>query len=147
MNKHLAESDLATPKVTTGPIAGSRKIYVAARRRARAAGAAARDRARCRRPASRRCRSTTRPAPIPIPTAAHRSWRRACRAPRIEWVKERGGVEEYEGRPIKPVDNGNVSGKHLARNFPNTPQPYARRWTASRSPSSNGRARASSPRK
>ena len=27
MNKHIAESDLATPKVTTGPIAGSRKIY------------------------------------------------------------------------------------------------------------------------
>ena len=27
MNKHLSESDLATPKVTTGPIAGSRKIY------------------------------------------------------------------------------------------------------------------------
>jgi phosphomethylpyrimidine synthase len=42
---------------------------------------------------------------------------------RIEWVKERGGVETYEGRPIKPVDNGNVSGKHLARNFPNTPKP------------------------
>ena len=36
---------------------------------------------------------------------------------------ERGGVEEYQGRPIKPVDNGNVSGKHLARNFPNTPTP------------------------
>ncbi len=43
---------------------------------------------------------------------------------RIEWVKERGGVEEYEGRSIKPVDNGNVSGKHLARNFPNTPKPW-----------------------
>src|SRR5262249_2879024 len=43
---------------------------------------------------------------------------------RIEWVKERGGVEEYEGRPIKPVDNGNVTGKHLARNFPNTPKPW-----------------------
>ena len=42
---------------------------------------------------------------------------------RIEWVKERGGVEEYDGRPIKPVDNGNVTGKHLARNFPNTPKP------------------------
>ena len=27
MNKPLAESDLATPKVTTGPIAGSRKIF------------------------------------------------------------------------------------------------------------------------
>src|ERR1700730_7186944 len=42
---------------------------------------------------------------------------------RIEWVRERGGVEEYEGRPIKPVDNGNVTGKHLARNFPNPPRP------------------------
>ena len=42
---------------------------------------------------------------------------------RIEWVKERGGVEQYDGRPIKPVDNGNVTGKHLARNFPNTPKP------------------------
>ncbi len=43
---------------------------------------------------------------------------------RIAWVKERGGVEEYEGRPIQPVDNGNVTGKHLARNFPNTPKPW-----------------------
>ena len=29
MNKPLAESDFETPKVTTGPIAGSRKIYSA----------------------------------------------------------------------------------------------------------------------
>ena len=41
-------------------------------------------------------------------------------------MKERGGVEEYDGRPIKPVDNGNVTGKHLARNFPNTPKPWRR---------------------
>src|SRR5262249_22113882 len=41
----------------------------------------------------------------------------------IDWVKERGGVENYDGRPIKPVDNGNASGKHLARSFPNTPRP------------------------
>src|ERR1700680_3485827 len=46
---------------------------------------------------------------------------------RIEWVKERGGVEEYQGRPIKTVDNGNVSGKHLARDFPNTPRPWRAR--------------------
>ena len=38
-------------------------------------------------------------------------------------MQERGGVEDYDGRPIKPVDNGNVTGKHLARNFPNTPKP------------------------
>src|SRR5262249_11544831 len=42
---------------------------------------------------------------------------------RVEWVRERGGVEEYDGREIKPVDNGNASGKHLARAFPNTPKP------------------------
>ena len=27
MNKPLSETDLATPKVTTGPIVGSRKIF------------------------------------------------------------------------------------------------------------------------
>ena len=27
---------------------------------------------------------------------------------RTAWVRERGGVEEYQGRAIKPVDNGNV---------------------------------------
>ena len=66
---------------------------------------------------------------------------------RIAWVKERGGVEQYDGRPIKPVDNGNVTGKHLARNFPNTPKPYrALDWQAGH-PTTNGRAPASSPRK
>jgi phosphomethylpyrimidine synthase len=42
---------------------------------------------------------------------------------RVQWVKERGGVEEYEGRPLKAVDNGNATGKYLARAFPNTPKP------------------------
>src|SRR5437660_1159598 len=36
---------------------------------------------------------------------------------RIEWVKERGGVEEYQGRDVKPVDNGNVSGDKAAAAF------------------------------
>src|SRR3954452_10814790 len=36
---------------------------------------------------------------------------------RIAWVKERGGVEEYEGRAVKPVDNGNVSGDKAAKAF------------------------------
>jgi len=42
---------------------------------------------------------------------------------RTAWVKERGGVEEYEGRSIKPEDNGNVSGKHAARVFPTVHKP------------------------
>jgi phosphomethylpyrimidine synthase len=36
---------------------------------------------------------------------------------RIEWVKERGGVEEYQGRDIKPEDNGNVGASHAAKSF------------------------------
>ena len=42
MNKHLAESDLATPKVTTGPITGSRKVYTAPEAAPRSESAAAR---------------------------------------------------------------------------------------------------------
>ena len=124
-----------------------------------------------------------RPAPTPtmMPPSTSRT---GLKRTRIEWVKERGGVEEYEGRPIKPVDNGNVTGKHLARNFANTPKPLRaispsplvgeggvgvgrgsprrRLRVTSRpppltrphkgegdtpSPSSNGRAKASSPRR
>src|SRR5579883_2022037 len=36
---------------------------------------------------------------------------------RKAWVLERGGVEEYQGRVIKPEDNGNVSGDKAARAF------------------------------
>ena len=41
---------------------------------------------------------------------------------RAAWVLERGGVEAYEGREVKPEDNGNA-GKHLARAFPIHNQP------------------------
>ena len=68
-----------------------------ARRRARPARAAARDRADRRRRASRRCRSTTPPAPYTDHDAAIDVEQGLKRA-RIEWVKERGGVEEYDGR-------------------------------------------------
>lgn len=36
---------------------------------------------------------------------------------RKAWVLERGGVEEYEGRQIKPEDNGSVSTDKAARAF------------------------------
>src|SRR6266568_1837660 len=36
---------------------------------------------------------------------------------RIAWVKQRGGVEEYQGREIKPEDNGNVGATHAAKSF------------------------------
>jgi len=41
------------------------------------------------------------------------------------WVTARGDVEMYDGRPILPVDNGNVIGtKGAAPEFPNLRRPY-----------------------
>jgi phosphomethylpyrimidine synthase len=121
MNKPLSESDLATPKVTTGPIAGSRKIY--------AVPQAAPDLRVPLREIALDASSGEPPLPVYDPSGVYTDndvaidVERGLKRTRIEWVKERGGVEEYQGRPIQPVDNGNVSGKHLARNFPNTPKP------------------------
>src|ERR1700760_1391395 len=36
---------------------------------------------------------------------------------RVAWIKERGGVEEYQGRDIKPEDKGNVGASHAAKSF------------------------------
>ncbi|MGH8020382.1 MAG: phosphomethylpyrimidine synthase ThiC, partial [Opitutaceae bacterium] len=32
---------------------------------------------------------------------------------RAEWIRERGDVAEYEGRDVKPLDNGYLSSKHV----------------------------------
>lgn len=37
---------------------------------------------------------------------------------REAWIEARGDVERYEGREIKPEDNGNVEEKYLAPEFP-----------------------------
>ena len=122
MNKPVTSADLVTPKVTTGPLPASRKVYSRAGRRARPARAAARDRADRR--------SGEPPLPVYDTTGPYTDGtstidvEKGLARTRIEWVKERGGVEEYEGRPIQPVDNGNATGKYLARNFPNTPKPW-----------------------
>ncbi len=121
MNKHLAESDLATPKVTTGPIAGSRKIF--------SAPDAAPDLQVPLREIALDPSSGEPPLPVYDPSGPYTDpnatidVEKGLPRTRTAWVKERGGVEEYDGRTIKPVDNGNVSGKHLARSFAHTPKP------------------------
>jgi phosphomethylpyrimidine synthase len=121
MNKPLAESDFATPKVTTGPIAGSRKVY--------AAPDAAPDLRVPYREIALSEGAAEEPVRIYDPSGIYTEAdaaidvEKGLKRTRIEWVKERGGVEEYDGRPLQPVDNGNASGKHLARSFPNTPRP------------------------
>ncbi len=37
---------------------------------------------------------------------------------RAPWIAERGDVEEYEGRPVRPEDDGNVSARSRAPEFP-----------------------------
>ncbi len=121
MNKPLAESDLATPKVTTGPIAGSRKIY--------ARPDAAPELKVPLREIVLDASSGEPPLPVYDPSGPYTDpdatidVERGLPPAREKWVRERGGVEDYDGRPIQPVDNGNVTGKHLARNFANTLRP------------------------
>ncbi|MBV8838580.1 MAG: phosphomethylpyrimidine synthase ThiC [Alphaproteobacteria bacterium] len=121
MNKPLSPADLATPKVTTGPIVGSRKVY--------AAPDAAPDLRVPLREIVLDASSGEPPVPVYDPSGPYTDDKVAIdvenglKRTRVAWVKERGGVEEYQGRAIQPIDNGNVTGKHLARNFPNTPKP------------------------
>ena len=122
MNKAVTAADLVTPKVTTGPLPASRKVYAAP-------DAAPELRVPVREiildPSAKEPNlpvyDTTGPYSDPDVTI---DVERGLSRTRIEWVKERGGVEESDGRPIKAVDNGNATGKYLARNFPNTPRPW-----------------------
>jgi phosphomethylpyrimidine synthase len=121
MNKPLSATDLATPKVTTGPIAGSRKIHVTPD--------AAPDLRVPLREIVLSEASGEPPLPVYDTSGPYTDDNSAIdvenglKRTRVEWVRERGGVEEYDGRAIKSVDNGNVTGKHLARAFANTPKP------------------------
>jgi len=122
MNKPVTSADLVTPKVTTGPLPASRKVY--------AAPEAAPELRVPLREIVLDASSGEPPLPVYDTTGVYSDpdvtvdVEKGLARTRLDWVKERGGVELYEGRPIQPVDNGNVSGKHLARNFPNTPKPY-----------------------
>jgi phosphomethylpyrimidine synthase len=122
MNKPVTSADLVTPKVTTGPLPASRKVY--------ARPDAAPELRVPLREIALDASSGEPPLPVYDTTGPYTdpnvtiAVEKGLNRTRIEWVKERGGVEEYDGRPIQPVDNGNVTGKHLARNFPNTPKPW-----------------------
>jgi phosphomethylpyrimidine synthase len=115
MNKSIRPADLKRPGITTGPITGSLKVYVTpattpdlrvpVREIALAPSA--------NEPPVRVYDSsgpyTEANATIDVDAGLPRH--------RTAWVLERGGVESYTGREIKPEDNGNVSGKAAARAF------------------------------
>ena len=132
MNKITRKKDLMIPEVTTGAIAGSAKVYDSPEGLAdvrvpfreitltEAAG----------EPPFRVYDSSGPYTDANFKIDVEKGLPRHREA----WIRERGGVEQYEGREIKPEDNGNVKGKHLARDFPNKVKPF-RGITAS-SPSS-----------
>jgi phosphomethylpyrimidine synthase len=116
MNKHTPQSEFQTPTVTTGPLPASRKVYVA--------GDIHPD---IRVPVREidLHPSANEPAlPVYDPTGPYTDpdvsidVEKGLARMRTAWVTARGGVEEYEGRDVKPEDNGGASGKHLARAFP-----------------------------
>ncbi len=120
MNKPTRPADEMIPAVTTGPILGSRKIYSAPDAHPDVAvpfrEIALAD------PNEKTFRVYDSSGPY-TDSAARIDVEKGLPRARAQWVMERGGIEVYDGRPIKPEDNGNVSGKHAARIFPNTPKP------------------------
>ncbi len=120
MNKPLAPSDFTAPKVTTGPLSASRKLHMAPE--------AAPD----IRVAMREIVLTEAAGEPPLPiydTSGPYTdpdvvidVAKGIARTRQDWVRERGGVEAYEGREIKAEDNGNAGSK-IARAFPTVHQP------------------------
>src|SRR5215475_1570454 len=121
MNKHISQTDLVSPKVTTGPISGSRKTYTTP------------DTAPDLRVPLREVALTEAAAEPPVPLhdtsgpytdpKATIDVEKGLPRTRQGWVRARGGVEAYQGRMIKAEDNGSVTGKHLAREFQTRHQP------------------------
>src|SRR5436305_1633251 len=99
MNKHISGSELETPKVTTGPLPASRKVY--------ARPDAAPDLRVPVREIMLDASSGEPPLPVYDTTGPYTDSdvaidvEKGLSRRRTEWVKERGGVEEYEGREIK----------------------------------------------
>ncbi len=116
MNKMTPQAAFKTPEVTTGPLPASRKVYVAG------------DLHPDIRVPVREIDlhpSANEPAlPVYDPTGPYTDpavaidVEKGLARPRTAWVTARGGVEEYDGRDVKPEDNGGATGKHLARAFP-----------------------------
>jgi len=116
MNKHTSQSEFLTPEVTTGALPSSRKTYVA--------GTLFPDLKVPVREIDLHPSASEPPVPVYDTSGPYTDEdvsidvEKGLARPRTAWVKERGHVEEYEGRDVKPEDNGGVAGKHLAREFP-----------------------------
>ncbi|MEQ3745454.1 MAG: phosphomethylpyrimidine synthase ThiC [Henriciella sp.] len=116
MNKPTNQSEFETPKVTTGPLPASRKVYthpqadptLSVPRRMIDLHPSANEPAVA-------VYDTSGPYSDPSVTI---DVEKGLARERRGWILERGHVVEYEGRDMRPEDNGGASGKYLAREFP-----------------------------
>jgi len=120
MNKLTRATDIQAPKVTTGPLRASTKVY-----------SSPDGHGDVRVPFREIALTDTAEPTFRVydssgaytdPAAAIDVEKGLPRV-RDAWVRERDGVESYDGRLVKPEDNGNVSGAHAARVFPTVHRP------------------------
>lgn len=121
MNKSTPQSQFETPKVTTGPLPASRKVFThpqadpslsVPRRMIDLHPSANED--------AVPVYDTSGPYSDPSVTI---DVEKGLDRIRTDWVTERGGVEAYTGRDVRPEDNGGATGSYLAREFPIRNQP------------------------
>ncbi len=121
MNKPVNQSEFQTPEVTTGALPASTKVYTHPKA----------DPTLSVPHRSIALHPTANEPPVPVyDTSGPYSdesvtidVEKGLARPRTDWVLERGGVEFYEGRDVKPEDNGGATGRFLAREFPVKNQP------------------------
>ncbi len=121
MNKPTRTADLTPFQVTTGALPGSRKVFVSPDL-APDLQVPLREIVLSPESGEAPLRVYDPSGPYTDANVAHRRERWAWRV-REAWVIERGGVERYDGRAVKPEDNGSVTGRHAAREFPIRHQP------------------------
>lgn len=122
MNKHMGGEELMRPKVTTGPLPASKKVYVASEL-ADGVRVPMREIELSELAKEENPRVYDTSGPYTDPDVAIDVEKGLPRL-REAWVKERGDVEQYQGRDVRPEDNGNVDGVRLARAFPVSHDPY-----------------------
>jgi len=116
MNKPVNQSEFQTPEVTTGPLPASTKVYTHPK-----ADPSLRvpHRSIALHPSADEPNVPVYDTSGPYSDASVTiDVEKGLDRPRTAWVLERGGVEEYEGRDVKPEDNGGATGRFLAREFP-----------------------------
>jgi phosphomethylpyrimidine synthase len=116
MNKPTRAADMTAFKVTTGPLSGSRKIHDSPQ--------AFPDLSVPFREIMLSPESGEPPVRVYDPSGPFTDTNAKIDVdaglPRLReaWITGRGEVDRYEGRTIKPEDNGGVTGRHAARTFP-----------------------------